>query len=123
MIADQAGIKYDHFSGRKWRLGHHFAQNEKPLDKVLVLNGEAQNNFVLMKRIILHGLKPELCSNCGLDKWLGQKIPLTLRFRNNNHNDYRIENLSIVCHNCSSILKRDEKSTTRKPIYKRKKAK
>ena len=40
------------------------------------------------------------CSNCGLDKWLGQPIALELDHANGNNRDNRLQNLWLLCPNC-----------------------
>ncbi len=40
------------------------------------------------------------CSNCKLNEWMGQKIPLEVDHINGVHTDNRIENLRFLCPNC-----------------------
>jgi len=44
-----------------------------------------------------------VCENCGLDTWLGDKIPLQLHHKDGNHSNNKLENLQLLCPNCHSL--------------------
>lgn len=45
------------------------------------------------------------CMNCGLEKWLGQTIPLVCDHIDGNPENHDLDNLRIICNNCDSISK------------------
>lgn len=57
----------------------------------------------LRDRLIKEGYKEHRCENCGLDTWLGEKIPLHLHHVDGNHNNNKLENLQLLCPNCHSM--------------------
>lgn len=64
-------------------------------------------NFVpshrLRVRLIEDGIKEHKCEICGLDKWLGEKIPLELHHIDGNRFNNNLDNLHILCPNCHSM--------------------
>jgi predicted transcriptional regulator len=70
------------------------------------------------------------CVICNNDMWLGAPIPLVLDHVNGNHDDWRLENLRLVCGNCNmrlptftsknskkNRLKQDSKNIYRREYY------
>lgn len=49
----------------------------------------------------LHGNK---CSVCGIENWCGKPLIFILDHINGKPNDWRVENLRLVCSNCDSQL-------------------
>jgi 5-methylcytosine-specific restriction endonuclease McrA len=56
----------------------------------------------LKKRLVRAGLLPSRCHQCGLEDWLGRRIPLELHHINGDGRDNRLENLTLLCPNCHS---------------------
>jgi hypothetical protein len=73
-----------------------------------------KNSFVtsskLRKKLIEDGLKPDKCEKCGLNEWLGQKIPLELHHKDGNRFNNDITNLEINCPNCHSLTPNHSKN-------------
>ena len=58
---------------------------------------------MLKKKIIEEKLKEWKCNRCGLSEWNGFKIPLDVHHINELNYDNRIENLELLCPNCTAI--------------------
>lgn len=57
------------------------------------------------------------CMNCGIDTWLGIKVPLVCDHIDGNHNNCNISNFRLICNNCDSIsntFKARNKNSNRK---------
>jgi len=57
----------------------------------------------LKKRLINQGLFTHKCYKCERTEWFENPIPLELEHINGNHNDNRIENLTLLCPNCHAL--------------------
>jgi hypothetical protein len=72
-----------------------------PIDELLVA-GRPRNRGHLRSRLLKAGLKEERCEECGLDKWRGRALRVTLHHVNGDPYDNRLENLAFLCPNCHS---------------------
>jgi hypothetical protein len=71
----------------------------------LIINSLHTHNSSLKERLYKEGLKKRECELCGQDEnWMGKKMSLILDHINGVNDDYRIENLRIVCPNCNGTL-------------------
>jgi 5-methylcytosine-specific restriction endonuclease McrA len=61
------------------------------------------NSHKLRVKLIEDGIKEHRCENCGLDKWLENKISLELHHIDGNRFNNQLNNLQILCPNCHSI--------------------
>jgi len=59
----------------------------------------------LKDRLIYENILEEKCSECNLKMWNNKKIPLKLIFIDKNNNNYKIENLRLICLNCNDQIK------------------
>ncbi len=76
--------------------------NGKPLEKLLTTHSKV-NRFWLKKRLIRTGPLVNKCQMCGMGpKWRGELLVLVLDHINGTRDDYRIENLRLLCPNCNS---------------------
>lgn len=73
-----------------------------PLDELLVKNSN-KNSSYLKRRVLAGGILSVSCYACGMtDIWNGKPITLWLDHENGDGNDWRRENLRMVCPNCDS---------------------
>lgn len=108
------GLSTTHFTGQGWSKGSiRRGKYKKSLAEELVeFNDRASANDI-RKRLIKEGLKPSCCEKCGISEWLGERAPLELDHINRVKEDYRIENLQILCANCHSIKTRIDRARTK----------
>ena len=92
------GIEYSGNQGNKgysdpsYKPASYYFDNKQPI-------GSAK----LKEKLFRDGLKEEKCEGCGLDEWMGQKMPLELDHINGNHHDNSFENLKVLCANCHAL--------------------
>lgn len=72
------------------------------LSDILVENSKYTNNHALKLRLVKEGVLEYKCKICGINEWMGKPISLQLDHKNGVHNDYRLENLRLLCPNCHS---------------------
>lgn len=41
-----------------------------------------------------------MCNSCGLEDWLGEKIPLELEHKDGTSTNHKLSNLELLCPNC-----------------------
>ena len=58
----------------------------------------------LPTRRYLLALRGHRCERCGITEWQGEPAPLVLDHINGNSDDWRPENLRLVCGNCDMQL-------------------
>jgi len=74
------------------------------LSDVMIENSSYSRHH-LKRRLLEEGLLKKECSICGLkEEWNGKHIVMILDHINGINNDNRLENLRMVCPNCSSQL-------------------
>lgn len=101
------GIDTSHFSWTMNTSGlrNHVIGTTINLSDILVEHSTYCDTSKLKQRLYAGGLKTPICEKCGQDEWWnGEKISLILDHINGTHDDNRIENLRIICPNCSATL-------------------
>lgn len=74
----------------------------KPIEEYLVENSPASRRNI-KRRLIGEGLIENVCSICECEPlWQGQLLILVLDHINGINDDYRLENLRLLCPNCNS---------------------
>jgi Zn finger protein HypA/HybF involved in hydrogenase expression len=68
--------------------------------KDLLANGKARTN--IKHRLMRAGLLENRCSQCGLREWCGEPLVVQIDHINGIREDYRLENLRMLCPNCHS---------------------
>lgn len=83
-----------HFNPRKGKY---------PLDDILAGKHPNYPIYRLKDKLIRSGYKPAHCEQCGFNerRITDGKIPLLLVFEDNNSKNHNIDNLTILCYNCS----------------------
>lgn len=73
-----------------------------------ILNGKHPdyNRLILKTRLLQGGYLPEKCSNCGYceRRVYDNHIPLIMNFIDNDINNFKLENLEMLCYNCYFLL-------------------
>lgn len=59
----------------------------------------------IKQRLIFEGYLKEECSRCGFHehRLVDQKIPLILQFKDKNKKNYELDNIELMCYNCSFL--------------------
>lgn len=79
--------------------------NNIPLSEILIENSTYCNLTQLKKKLYKQNLKKPFCEMCGQGEvWMGKNISMILDHINGNNRDNRLENLQILCPNCSATL-------------------
>lgn len=120
--AKEENIDISHITlGYGANTGKSFPNTRTPLKKYLVENSKCNRRHVKTKLINQNILKNE-CSICGLkESWNEKPIVMVLDHINGINDDYRLENLRLVCPNCNSQLDTFAGRNARKPEEDKKK--
>lgn len=59
----------------------------------------------IKQRLVFEGYLKEECSRCGFheQRVVDQKIPLILHFKDRNKKNYELDNIELMCYNCSFL--------------------
>lgn len=91
-------IDYSKFKNNK----HRGSKVRRPLDELLVEKSTCSRTN-LKDRLIKEGLLEQKCQICKMKPlWKGKKLTLVLDHINGINDDYRLENLRLLCPNCNS---------------------
>lgn len=63
----------------------------------------AKSRTHIKRRLLSEGLLQPRCSRCGINEWAGKPLSIQLDHINGVNNDYRLENLRMLCPNCHSL--------------------
>lgn len=77
-------------------------------DKIFIENTEYSERTI--KEYYTEQIDEPKCNSCGITDWCQSKLILMLNYKNNNKKDARLENLELLCPNCFSLLRKQEKS-------------
>lgn len=60
----------------------------------------------IKQRLIFEGYLKEECSKCGFheERITDKKIPLILQFKDTNRKNYELDNIELLCYNCSFLF-------------------
>ena len=74
----------------------------RALNKAFTNGSSASNHF--LKRLLKEEYRvPEVCKECGVAEWRGQKLTLDLDHIDGNSSNNEFENLRLLCPNCHSL--------------------
>ena len=114
--ARKDGLDTSHFIGRSWSKGLKCPNNSHPqykLQDLLTVSKHTIGNQRLKKRILQEKLTQNECYTCGLaPMWNGRPLSLHLAHLNGDKLDNTIENLVLMCPNCHSQSKKEQKYAT-----------
>jgi hypothetical protein len=71
----------------------------RPLPELLATSKSRSN---IKRRLLQAGLLENRCQECGLSEWLGEPLTVQIDHINGIKDDYRLENLRMLCPNCHS---------------------
>lgn len=54
------------------------------------------------RRLLRDGILEECCCQCGISQWRGRPLAIQIDHINGIHDDWRVENLRMLCPNCHS---------------------
>lgn len=76
-----------------------------PVSKLIKGEFPEYSVFRLKEKLILGGIKKPECEMCGYKerRILDGKLPLLLNFLDGNHKNHKLENLKLLCYNCTFI--------------------
>lgn len=97
------GLDTKHWTGRGHLIGkHHFWPKAKPLSEMLIDDCKISRRTI-KARLIKEGLLKNECMVCkqGND-WKGKPLVMVLDHIDGRKNNYRVENLRLLCPNCNS---------------------
>ncbi len=82
-----------------WHNG--FRKAKIPLSLILVANSSYHKRQSIKRRLVEEGIKENRCEDCGIGpEWNDKPLVLQLDHINGINDDFRIENLAILCPNC-----------------------
>lgn len=71
----------------------------RPITELLDAGGSRTH---IKHRLLRAGLLQNRCSECGITEWLGEPLTVQIDHINGLNDDYRLENLRMLCPNCHS---------------------
>jgi transposase-like protein len=71
-----------------------------PIEELLVAGRTQTGRDHLKRRLQEAGLKENRCETCGISKWRGAPLSMSLHHVNGDGSDNRIDNLQMLCPNC-----------------------
>jgi 5-methylcytosine-specific restriction endonuclease McrA len=96
------GLDTSHFAGQSWSRGAAVRHRVRPIEDYLSNTYSIQSDR-LRRRLINEGVLARRCSDCKLDTWMDQPIPLELDHIDGNHQNNALDNLRLLCPNCHSL--------------------
>lgn len=94
-------IDISHFTGKGWSKNKK-SSFKRPLSDYLS-NEYPIHSHKLRLRLIDEKVFQPICSNCGLEKWLNDPIPLELEHKDGNPLNNSLDNLCLLCPNCHAL--------------------
>ncbi len=99
-------IKYfnldiSHFLGHAHNRGKIIGP-KRPVEDYLS-NKQTIQSYKLKKRLLKENILIPICSNCNLDSWLEESIPLELDHIDGNNSNNNLINLRLLCPNCHAL--------------------
>lgn len=70
-----------------------------PLEQLLA---RSKSRVSIKRRLLKAGILKNACDECGVIEWRGKPLAVQIDHRNGVSDDYRLENLRMLCPNCHS---------------------
>jgi hypothetical protein len=99
---ERLDLDTSHFAGQSWLKGATVPHRVRPIEDYLSNKYPIQSDR-LRRRLINEGVFERRCSDCKLDTWMDQPIPLELDHIDGNHQNNTLDNLRLLCPNCHSL--------------------
>jgi 5-methylcytosine-specific restriction endonuclease McrA len=94
------------FSNRSWHKARlrgdltSIRPASKPLGTLLT---EGKHRSSIKRRLLKEGILKNECCRCGITTWREKRLSIQIDHINGINNDYRLENLRMLCPNCHSL--------------------
>ncbi len=86
------------YMGNQGRTGHKSKLRKSAI--YYIDNDIVVGSHKLKLKLIEDNIKEHKCESCGLEEWMGNKIPIELHHVDGNRFNNKLENLEILCPNC-----------------------
>jgi hypothetical protein len=77
----------------------HSRSTKKPLEILL----QSKHRSSIKRRLLNEGILKNECCRCGISEWQGKPLSIQIDHINGVNDDYRLENLRMLCANCHSL--------------------
>lgn len=92
------------FSGSIWQeVRNRGAIRSRPIRKPLEILFQGKNRSAIKRRLLKDGILKNQCSRCGISEWQGKPLSIQIDHINGVNDDYRLENLRMLCANCHAL--------------------
>jgi 5-methylcytosine-specific restriction endonuclease McrA len=95
-------LDISHFTHQGWskveKISNRYVSFNTYIQTSTSIQSYKAKNKLLREKILEY-----ICSNCNLTEWLDGPIPLELDHINGDRDDYRLENLRLLCPNCHAL--------------------
>ncbi len=75
----------------------------RPRTKPLQVLLQSKHRSSIKRRLLAEGILKNVCSRCGICEWRGKHLSIQIDHINGVSDDYRLENLRMLCANCHSL--------------------
>jgi hypothetical protein len=69
-------------------------------EEFFVKSDKKRNYWNIRQALFKRGLKEKICEKCGLNKWLGEDIPVEIHHKDGDKFNNLLDNLEVLCPNC-----------------------
>jgi hypothetical protein len=99
---DDAGRKNTRYCSNVCQAAHRWKQTIVGIESAGRIDTGGGAPVVTARRY-LRGRFGCVCRSCGLSEWQGQPIPLVLDHIDGNADNWRLDNLRLICPNCDAL--------------------
>lgn len=79
------------------------AVRSRPIKKPLEMLLQSKHRSAIKRRLLNEGILKNECCRCGISEWRGKPLSIQLDHINGVNDDYRLENLRMLCANCHAL--------------------